>query len=259
MLDDIKSCLVEFGLSPKEIDVYLTMLELGPASAQDIANKAGVNRSTTYVMIEGLQRRGMVSTFDKGKKTFFFAETPQRLHAFVEDDLAKARVKQQQLDLALPRLLAIFNAMEDKPKVRYFEGEEALTLARMEMVETGEAIWELNAVDEPTVQIANTGAAKRIELSGRVKGARLIFAIKLGVKPAYFNPRGFEVREIEYERYPFSGALVIVKNKLFIVTTKSVGMGVIVESGEIADIARAMYEAAWIRAKPWKPPSDWMD
>lgn len=257
MLDDIKSCLAEFGLSPKEIDVYLTMLEFGSASVQDIAKKAGVNRSTTYVMIEGLKRRGMASTFDKGKKTLFSAETPQRLRAFLADDLSELQARQHRLEMTLPRLLAIFHAMEDKPRVRYFEGEDALHLARQEMVEAKEPIWELNAVDEPTVQIAKTGSAKRIELSKKVSDARMIFSVKPGVRPAYFDRRGFEVREIDYQRCPFSGALVVVGRKLFIFTTKSIGMGVIVESGEIADIVRAMYEAAWSCARPWIPPEGW--
>lgn len=257
MLDDIKSCLSEFDLTDKEIEVYLTMLELGSASVQDIAKKAGVNRSTTYVMIEALKRRGLAATFDKGKKTFFSAETPQRLRSFIAEDMAELQAKQMRLETALPRLLAIFNAMEDKPRVRYFEGTEALHLARVEMVEAKGAICELNAVDEPTVQIANMESEKRIELSKRVTGARLIFSIKPGMQPAYFDRRGFEVREISYQQCPFSGAMLVVGKKLFIFTTKSIGMGVIVESGEIADIIRAMYEAAWQSAKPWVPPAGW--
>ncbi len=215
MLEDIKACLAEFGLSPKEIGVYLTMLELGSASVQDISKKAGVNRSTTYVMIEGLKRRGMAATFDKGKKTFFSAETPQRLRAFLADDFSGLQARQQRMETVLPRLLAIFHATEDKPRVRYFEGEEALHLARQEMVEEKEPIWELNAVDEPTVQLAKTGSEKRIELSKKVSGARLIFSIKPGIRPAYFDRRGFEVKEIDYQRCPFSGALVVVGRKLF--------------------------------------------
>ncbi len=257
MLDDLKSCLIEFGLAGKEVEVYLAMLELGPSSAQDIAKKAGVNRSTTYVMIEGLKRRGLLSTFDKGKKTLFAAETPHRLLTFIEEDLKHVQAKRERLDMALPRLLAIFNAVEDKPRVRYFEGEEALQLTRQEMVASREPIWELDAVDEPTVQIANTGADKRIELSKKVSGARLLFAIKPGMIPAFFDRRGFEVREISYHAHPFSGALVIVGKKLFIFTTKSTGMGVIVESGEIADIARNLFDAAWQGAKAWTPPDGW--
>ena len=63
MIDELKNGLKELGFSEKESEVYLAMLELGPAAVQDIAKKAGVNRSTTYVMIESLKRRGLISTY----------------------------------------------------------------------------------------------------------------------------------------------------------------------------------------------------
>ena len=70
--------LSHVGLSDKEAAVYLAAMELGPAVVQDIAKKAEVNRATTYVMIESLASRGMMSTFVKGKKRYFAAEPPER-------------------------------------------------------------------------------------------------------------------------------------------------------------------------------------
>ncbi len=257
MFEDITSCLMEFGLANKEIVVYLAMLELGPKSVQDIARKAGINRSTTYVMIESLKRRGLVSTFEQKKKTMFVAETPQRLRRMMDEEVVKTRTKRERLDQALPRLLAIFHAIEDKPIVRYVEGEEALMRARQEMVHSREPIWELSAVDEPTVEIAQMGSEARIELSKKVSRSRSLLAIKPGMTPPYFERRGFDVREISYNAYPFSGALVIVGKKVFVFTTKSSGVGVIVESGEIAAIARNLFDAAWKSGKPWTPPAGW--
>ena len=44
--------LEEFGLSEKEAKVYMASLEIGEATADQIAKHSGVNRSTTYVQIQ---------------------------------------------------------------------------------------------------------------------------------------------------------------------------------------------------------------
>ncbi|OHE33815.1 MAG: hypothetical protein A3J94_16070 [Syntrophus sp. RIFOXYC2_FULL_54_9] len=65
-MDELKKQLEHLGLSDKESKVYLAALELGPTPVQDISHKAHVNRATTYVMIESLSARGLMSTFQKG-------------------------------------------------------------------------------------------------------------------------------------------------------------------------------------------------
>ena len=71
-MDELKKELEHLGLSDKEARVYLAALEMGPSPVQDISHKAHVNRATTYVMIESLAARGLMSTFQKGKKRIEF-------------------------------------------------------------------------------------------------------------------------------------------------------------------------------------------
>ena len=257
MLDNIKRSLAECGLSQKEASVYLAMLELGTASVQDIAMKAGVNRSTTYLMIESLQRRGLISNFDKGSKPQLTAENPEKLIAGVVDELAGVEARKQRLQNSLPHLLAMFQSA-DKPVVRFFEGEEALSMIREEVAQTREPFWEVYAVDEPLIALANTRGEERIQTTRRLTG-RALMAIKPGCVPPYFDMRGIETRQIDYHSCPFSGDITITGNKLFILTAQPRGMGIIVESKEVVDIFRALYEAAWRIAKSWTPPAEWKE
>lgn len=257
-MDDIIQSLTELGLTSKEIGVYLAMLELGPASVQDIAKKSGVNRTTTYVMIEALRRRGLLSTLERGKKTLFVAENPSRLSVIVGEELNNVKAKNERFQTILPRLLAIFNAAEEKPKVRFFDGEEALDLVRQEISEVEHDIWEMYAVDESSLVMANIHGEKRIERTRHMTG-RLLMAIKSGFEPAYFDPNGVEVRTFSYERYPFSGSFVISGDRLYVIAARGRAMGFIVESKEMCGLFRAWYETAWANSAPWQPPSAWFE
>jgi sugar-specific transcriptional regulator TrmB len=257
MMDQIKTSLLEIGLSQKEIDVYITMLQIGPMPIQDIAERAGVNRSTTYVLMEQLQKRGLVSCFEKGKKTVFAADDPQRLMTQIVNELSSVEAKRERLEQCLPWLLAIFNAMENKPKVRFFEGEEALDAVRREIVLSYESIWELQAVDEICLQLSSIKGAERIELTKRVRHGRFLMAIKPGIIPPFFDRKGLEARVIDYHRCPFSGSLTLSGNRAYIITTQARGLGIVIESKEVVDLLRAMYEAAWQGARSWNPPVGW--
>lgn len=256
MLDDIRASLGELGISFKEADVYIAMLELGPSSVQDIAKKAGVNRSTTYVMIELLKHRGLISTYEKGKKVFFMAESPQRLTKLLDEEIGEIEAKKMRLQTNLPRLLAIFNAVSDKPRVRFFEGEAALTQVRQEIIQMHEPISDFLAIDESLLELSRINESHRLETSSRTRG-RVLLAIKPGIKVPYFEPTSFEVREISYETHPFSGNITLVGSRLYLFSTKTVGMGIIIENDEMTDIMRAMYDAAWKQAKTWNPPQGW--
>ena len=258
MLDDIRGSLAELGISPKETDVYLAMLELGPSSVQDIAKKAGVNRSTTYVMIELLKKRGLISTFEKGKKVFFAAESPQRLTQTLDSEIAGIEAKRERLTASIPRLMAIFNSIADKPRIRFFEGEEAIRQIRQEMVQTRLPVWEIVAVDESLKELSKMAEKSRLEVSARSRG-RILMALKPGMVPPFFNADSFEVREIPYEKYPFTGNIVLVGKCLYVFSTKTVGMGVIIENQEMTEIFRALYEALWTNAKPWNPSLEWRE
>lgn len=92
MLDELK----KIGLSENEAEVYIALLELGSATAQEIAAKSGIKRTTIYVQIEALMKMGLVTSFEKemskGKapKTYFRAEDPEHLKNIVENEKRQA-------------------------------------------------------------------------------------------------------------------------------------------------------------------------
>ena len=71
--------LKEIGMAEKEAKVFLASLELGSSAVQEIAKKADINRATTYVIIEKLMKKGLMSSVEKGKKDFFQTEDPEKI------------------------------------------------------------------------------------------------------------------------------------------------------------------------------------
>ncbi len=115
----LKKNLTDFGLTDNEASAYLATLELGETTIIRIAKKAGIKRTTTYLAVESLKEKGLVSTLKKNKKLFFYAEDPRVLER-------KAEEKKEAIKNAIPQLLSITNLIDKKPIIKYFEGKEGM-------------------------------------------------------------------------------------------------------------------------------------
>lgn len=107
------------GLEEKESRIYLALLELGTASVHPIADKAGIKRPTAYLILEELQKKGLVSLVPRQKKVLYTAESPERL-------LSDLQKKQELAKRFLPNMMALYNTKQDKPQVLLFEGKEGV-------------------------------------------------------------------------------------------------------------------------------------
>src|SRR3989338_9197985 len=96
--------LINLGLTPEESKVYLAILELGGGFVSSIARRANVNRSSCYHTMESLVKKGLVSSYQKGKVLHFTAEDPKRFLQMAEEKIERTKN-------LIPELLSITNTL----------------------------------------------------------------------------------------------------------------------------------------------------
>lgn len=111
--------LIKLGFSEGEAKIYTATLELGETSVAQISKKAKIERTTAYGFIESLKKRGYLTVSKDGKKTVYSANNPKRLKGELEE-------KSRLVEAVLPELLSITNAIDTKPKVRFFDSREGI-------------------------------------------------------------------------------------------------------------------------------------
>src|SRR3989344_1182878 len=62
-----KEALLGVGLTEKESEVYLALIELGSSSAGQIIQKTGLHRAVVYDLLERLIEKGLVGNVFKGR------------------------------------------------------------------------------------------------------------------------------------------------------------------------------------------------
>jgi len=235
--------LSQLGFSQNETKIYLASLETGLASAQNIAQKAGLQRTTTYSVLAALVNRGVVGKSKVKGKSRFLAEPPEKLISLLNELQAK-------LKKAMPELEAIYNQGEVKPKILFYEGENAIQKVYDDTLKekpTEILEWNTNAVffnqkfDKEYIK-------KRVGLNihaKRIGGSTSIWEKKnkpndtLELSETLIVPKEIFWPEIEVNIY---------NNKIAFINFAE-NMSVIIESKAIAQAMKQVYNLSWQGAK----------
>lgn len=245
MLEEHKDKLIAFGLSEKEANVYLALLNAGKGTADQIAKMTKLNRSTTYVQIKTLMDMGMATTYKLGKKTYFSAESPTYIERLIDRRAATIEHQRSEAKQLLPELMKIFSSTGERPVVRIFEGKEGLVSMRNEMLELPlKEILFITSIDqlgelftyEELYDFSMRREAKKIR-------SKAIYYRKEGES---YTPYPYqELRRVRKEELPFGADVYIYGDQVSFASTAEAVVGVTISSPDIAESVRAMFLSLW--------------
>ena len=231
--------LKSLGFTDSESKIYLISLEMGPSSVQDIAKKANVSRVTTYAVIESLAKHGLMSTLEKGKKTLYSAESPERLVSFVNNRMKEMENTLREVQSSINELKLLQHG--DKPVVRMFEGKEGLKAIFDDVLASHpDIIYEMNNHDSMT-SVFDSADVKPFndELSRRKIP---IDAIVLSSKPVTSRPLA-KVHQLTGGA-SFFGNIFIYKDRVALTTFKGKNIYVLIQREELAQTLKELFKLA---------------
>lgn len=117
--------LSALGFSEKESLLYLSLLECGRSSANDLAKQCSIQRTTAYSVLESLAQRGLISKEISRGKTIFTAENPKALGRELERE-RKALEEKEEVANDLIELLQPVHLSKDRgvPKLKFYDGKK---------------------------------------------------------------------------------------------------------------------------------------
>ena len=251
MNKEIIKTLQDIGLSKEEVEIYLAGLELGESTVQNIAKKAGIKRPTAYLIIDSLIKKGLFYQTFKGKKRLFGAQNPKDLEV-------ELKRKAFELTKIMPELNSIYNTLEFKPKVRFYEGVAGTMAVYNDMLdltpENGEMLsfaGMKNLFDTLPKEFAIDYFTRRIKKNIKPK----IIAIDSEESREWVKNAEEEMREIlivPENQSNFSGDIEIYGDRVALISYKENFMTIVVESKEIANMQRLMFNLIWNNLKEKK-------
>lgn len=240
----LKHALGKLHLTAKEVQLYLSLLELGEAPMEDIVKKSQLKRATAYIVIDTLKRRGLVSTARSGKRKRYIAEDPRILGRILDSERAT-------YEGALPELLSLANRLAKKPQIRFFEGEAGIKSVYQDTLNyPGKEIlmWgSLNAMESfDTTFLTDYYLAERLRhgIFMRAIGpdVPLVKKIQDADKKELRNTRLIN----QPEKFPFSVEINLYGNNSIGIMSFTESFGLIIESREIFTTLKSFFELQWL-------------
>ncbi len=245
----MEEALIEFGLSQKEVKVYLALVLLGTTSSTPLAKKAQINRTTTYDIIESLIRHGLVSRVGGIKKETFTAEPPEKLPLLLE---ARMRKLNQQIMKAhsLVRQLKFFGSSQPgRPKVSLYDGSTGIrnlyedSLLSSEDIRSFSSTESLESFDPAFLHdYYEQRANKKIFIKAIINDVSSAHEYQKQDRKLHR-----ELRIVPKDMMDIRPEIYIYDNKVAIFSLEE-KFGVMLESTDIANALKKLYDLAWEQA-----------
>jgi len=238
-MKDISPILQSLGLLDSEIKTYLTSLENGPGTVLEIAKETKLSRQATYVAIESLTKRGLMSSLLRGKKRLYAAEPPAKLLAYAKRHDAEMHERVRDLESMLPELELRIGG--ERPVVRVFEGKEGLHAIIEDMRSTE---------FKTSTEIADLDALYKVLTADDLKTMRLELKRRgVKIKGLYAGIPGPKIVEADRlslpEKYSgFKADIGVYGNKIEMITFEGKMYSMIIESESLAKTLQILFDMA---------------
>lgn len=235
-----KKMLRSLGLTESESSIYLLSLEMGPVPVQDIARKANVSRMTTYTAIESLTEHGLMSSVQKGKKTLYAAESPERLISFVHTKIRAVETTLHEVQDALDELK--LKQRGEKPIVKLFEGDEALNAIQDDIVASRPGqIDEFGNFDEIRKIYPREQRAEFFKKMEKFRHTDRSIVLQTEQTDTTAHKDMSKVL-LDTDKYKFFGDILVYNDKVALSTFRGKQISVLIQSQDLADTFRAFFD-----------------
>ena len=247
--------LKKAGFSEKEALIYTHLIRLGAQPASVIAERANINRTTTYDIIETLTKRGLIASIKKDGITYFKALDPKELLNYLErekvEHTKKIEKQQKEIEELLPALISLENPESTKPKVTFYEGEKGMRQAYEDTLTSSETILAYANVEEMHKGLPDFFPEyyKRRAIEKKIRIKCIAPNNKTSIERSKQDKK--EKREtllIPKSKYDFSPEINVYEDKVLFASWRE-KMAIIIKSKEIAEFHKKMYKLAWQAAK----------
>ncbi len=234
--------LKEYGLTDKEIKVYLELLPLGSINLQEIAKRIDLPRTTIYNTLNYLHQKGLVSKIIKKRVTYFDATEPEKL---IED----INQKKDLLLKSLPELKSLKSILKKNSKAEIYEGTKGISKILTDVFNVKQEVCYFGSYTLSVDILKHIpDHVRSIRLERKIP-AKII--IEPYDEPTFKTKQYKKITKMKFlpSMKDFPCMIFVYGDKVAIYTLKNDLVGIIIENQEVARSMKLVFEMYWKMAK----------
>ena len=152
----MESELLDYGLSDKEVKIYLICLKVGEATANRISEISDLARSTVYDVLDKLKQYGLITTCVVESKIHFIASDPEVLITNLDE-------KKKNVKKVLPDLRRVKNKIGERPVAEVFQGKVSIIKLLDEILDNAKSVKVMGSMGNAMEKIGYHPEAFRVK------------------------------------------------------------------------------------------------
>lgn len=246
--------LASLGLTRTESAIYRAGLALSPASATDLARKTGIKRPTVYHALETLMQKGLAAKKGAGSRLAFTMAAPATLATLVDRQIDKLQAQKTSIDLLAPLLSA--QASAARVDVAHYEGVEGVRTAVEEALYCKTRRWDIIAPKENFFAQFDKDYARYFLETRQRRGIVARSLWEKGLPRHVLSEQEQRMRNPRWlpdaVKGAFKSLLILFDDKVAIISSYDALSAIVIRSEEVHATFRAMFEALWLSAEPYR-------
>ncbi|MBI4450671.1 hypothetical protein HY642_01735 [Candidatus Woesearchaeota archaeon] len=231
--------LQELGLSRREAQAYVALLELGSSKVGNIVKQTGIPSSKIYEILDRLVKRGFASYVLRGSVKHYQAAEPKTLLAYMDE-------RRKKVQDVLPQLL-LKQKFATRQSVELFEGQKALFTLLTGLIEDAKpreqylvfSIGEESKTEDAKLFFKN--------IAVRRKEKKLdVFVLKNNRE--YVKEEHTKVK-LRYTRFDLPQGITVFRDTVVLVSWMHSPTAIRIESDAFASQLRTFFMQLWKEAK----------
>ena len=234
----IRNALLNFGLNEREVEVYLALLKEKDISAPSLANITKIHKSTVYLELENLIRKGLVNYVIKDSKKYFKPTNPSKFIDILDEKKANIQKVMPELESLIPD--------SNQPEFQVYEGKEGVKSLLLDVLKENKDI----VVFGVSGKILNTLEFYLPQFIEKTIKSKITakYLVNLGVKKKFeklFPKTRIQIKSIP-KRYESKVATIVYGDKVAIHSLeKSKIYVVLIKDKDLAESYKNTFNLMW--------------
>ena len=266
----MKEALKLVGMNDEEIKIYFELLEVGTATAGELAKRLGIVRPTIYNYLQKMTNKGIVERSLKFGVRSFSAQSPDKLDKLFEAKQKELETKRQKFKTQMPLLMSKFGKRGSAPKIKIYEGAKEIEnvyddILNYRNIDSFSAWPASNMVSHLQEEYWLRNKRERVRNNLRIYQIRTNEKQPDITKAPYTTPcpellRFSRIAPIEMD---FEMGYWIYANKVAMLSSSKERYGFIIESEEMVGMLQSQWKYIWSVSTPYQPDTTrikpWLD
>lgn len=241
--------LIALGLTADQAKIYEVLLGFSLAPARVIAQKAGVGRELTYVVLAQLEQLHLVERSTQGKIILFKACHPRSIQQLLDQKKQSVLQAERAYQETVATMVTDFNIAHHKPYVQFYEGLEGLQKTYNDIIASAKKVYVIRSLYDYENPLLRSMVTEQIKRQATNNIRSYVLSPQLAhmgkERLSHDTERNITRKVVSKEKFSFPSQVLIYNNTVSITAIREEVITTVIENEDIAKTFLTLFNYMW--------------